>query len=61
MNGTITYSIAGNSFKSPRIFDRLKFADKFKINNENTALSEKYAKVNHDDFLDNILLSVEFE
>ena len=51
MNGTITHSIAGNSFKTPRISDRLKVADKFKKNNENTALSKKYAKVNYGDFL----------
>ena len=51
MNGTITHSIAGNSFKPLRISDRLKVADKFKRNNENTALSKKYAKVNYGDFL----------
>lgn len=51
MNGTVTHSIAENSFKIPRISDRLKFADKFKRNNENTVLSTKYAKVNYGDFL----------
>ena len=51
MNGTVTHSIAENSFKIPRISNRLKFADKFKRNNENTVLSTKYAKVNYEDFL----------
>lgn len=51
MNGTVTHSIAENSFKIPRISNRLKFADKFKRNNENTVLSTKYAKVNYGDFL----------
>lgn len=51
MNGTVTHSIAENSFKIPRISNRLKFADKFKRNNENTVLSTKYAKVNYSDFL----------
>ena len=51
MNGTVTYSIAENSFETPRISNRLKFADKFKRNKENTALSAKYAKVNYGDFL----------
>ena len=51
MNGTVTHSIAENSFKTPRISNRLKVADKFKRNNENTALSKKYAKVNYGDFL----------
>ena len=50
MNGTITQSISDNSFKTPRISNRLKFADKFKKNNENTSLSTKYAKVNYGDF-----------
>ena len=50
MNGTITQSISDNSFKTPRITNRLKFADKFKKNNENTSLSTKYAKVNYGDF-----------
>lgn len=47
MNGTVTHSIA----ETPRISNRLKVADKFKRNNENTALSTKYAKVNYGDFL----------
>ena len=51
MNGTVTHSIAENSFKIPRISNRLKFADKFKRNNQNTVLSTKYAKVNYGDFL----------
>ena len=51
MNGTITQSISDNSFKTPRISNRLKVADKFKRNNENTALSKKYAKVNYGDFI----------
>ena len=50
MNRTVTHYIAENSFKTPRISNRLKVADKLK-NNENTALSTKYAKVNYDDFL----------
>ena len=51
MNGTVTHSIVENSFKTPRISNKLKVADKFKRNNENTALSTKYAKVNYTDFL----------
>lgn len=51
MNGTVTHSIVENSFKTPRISNKLKVADKFKRNNENTALSTKYAKVNYGDFL----------
>ena len=51
MNGTVTHSIAENSFRTPRISNRLKLADKFKRNNENTAVSIKYAKVNYGDFL----------
>ena len=51
MNGTVTQSISKNYFKTPRISNRLKVADKFKRNNENTALSAKYAKVNYSDFL----------
>ena len=47
MNGTVTHSVVENSFLNIR----LKFADKFKRNNENTVLSTKYAKVNYGDFL----------
>ncbi len=51
MNGTVTHSIAENSFKIPRISNRLKFADKFKRNNENTVLYKKYAKLNYGYFI----------
>jgi len=50
MNGTVTQS-NDNPFKIHRISNRLKIADKFKMKNENTAVSTKYAKINYGDFL----------
>lgn len=51
MNGTVTHFKTDDSFKIPRISDKLKIADKINKKDENTTICVKHSKITYGDFL----------